>query len=137
MQRFIERERPRVTLWYHQALRIVVKSDGDPKLERLYSAPQRPAARRPCRATTAPRSRGRTTPSPATPRSWSSCPAERCRRPACAGHANAVLALARAVAPPREVAEADPVRRASASADMATTRSATTASTTTACATRA
>ena len=38
MQRFIERERPRVTLWYHQALRIVVKSTGDPVLERLYSA---------------------------------------------------------------------------------------------------
>jgi len=37
MQRFIERERPRVTLWYHQALRIVVRSDGDPALERLYS----------------------------------------------------------------------------------------------------
>ena len=38
MQRFIERERPRVTLWYHQALQIVVKSTGDPVLERLYSA---------------------------------------------------------------------------------------------------
>ena len=37
MQRFIERERPRVTLWYHQALNMVVKSDGDPALERLYS----------------------------------------------------------------------------------------------------
>ena len=30
MQRFVERERPRVTLWYHQALRMVVKSTGDP-----------------------------------------------------------------------------------------------------------
>ena len=38
MQRFVERERPRVTLWYHQALRMVVKSTGDAKLERLYSA---------------------------------------------------------------------------------------------------
>src|SRR5918995_2864351 len=38
MQRFIEREGPRVTLWYHQALRIVVKSTGDPVVERLYSA---------------------------------------------------------------------------------------------------
>ena len=37
MQRFIERERPRVTLWYHQALTLVVKSAGDPKLQRLYS----------------------------------------------------------------------------------------------------
>ena len=34
---FVERERPRVTLWYHQALRIVVRSTGDAKLERLYS----------------------------------------------------------------------------------------------------
>jgi murein peptide amidase A len=34
---FIDQERPRVTLWYHQALRIVVKSGGDPRLERLYS----------------------------------------------------------------------------------------------------
>ncbi len=37
ISRFIARERPRVTLWYHQALRIVVHSDGDPFLERLYS----------------------------------------------------------------------------------------------------
>jgi N-acetylmuramoyl-L-alanine amidase len=37
MQRFVRRERPRVTLWYHQALRMVVKSAGDPVLERLIS----------------------------------------------------------------------------------------------------
>ena len=37
LQRFIERERPRVTLWYHQALRMVVTADGDPALERLYA----------------------------------------------------------------------------------------------------
>jgi hypothetical protein len=37
MQHFIERERPRVTLWYHQALTMVVRSAGDPVLERLYS----------------------------------------------------------------------------------------------------
>ena len=37
IQRFVERHRPRITLWYHQALRMVVKSTGDPKLERLYS----------------------------------------------------------------------------------------------------
>jgi murein peptide amidase A len=37
IQRFVERERPRITLWYHQALRMVVKSTGDAKLERLYS----------------------------------------------------------------------------------------------------
>jgi N-acetylmuramoyl-L-alanine amidase len=34
---FIERERPRVTLWYHQALSIVVKGGADGRLERLYS----------------------------------------------------------------------------------------------------
>ena len=33
----MERVRPRVTLWYHQALGIVVRSEGDPVLERLYS----------------------------------------------------------------------------------------------------
>jgi beta-N-acetylhexosaminidase len=37
IQRFVERERPRVTLWYHQALRMVVKSAGDAKLQRLYA----------------------------------------------------------------------------------------------------
>ena len=37
LQRFIERERPRVTLWYHQALRMVVTAGGDPALERLYA----------------------------------------------------------------------------------------------------
>jgi N-acetylmuramoyl-L-alanine amidase len=35
--RLAERIRPRVTLWYHQALRMVVRSAGDPALERLYS----------------------------------------------------------------------------------------------------
>ncbi len=37
MMRFIEREQPRVSLWYHQALRMVVKAEGDPELERMYS----------------------------------------------------------------------------------------------------
>jgi N-acetylmuramoyl-L-alanine amidase len=37
LQRFVERERPRITLWYHQALRMVVRSTGDPALERLYA----------------------------------------------------------------------------------------------------
>ncbi|MGH2741523.1 MAG: DUF2817 domain-containing protein, partial [Thermoleophilaceae bacterium] len=37
IQRFVERERPRVTLWYHEALRMVVKSTGDPSLERIYA----------------------------------------------------------------------------------------------------
>ena len=33
----IERIRPRVTIWYHQALRIVVRSPGDLTLQRSYS----------------------------------------------------------------------------------------------------
>jgi hypothetical protein len=35
--RFIARVRPRVTLWYHQALGIVVRSAGDAVLERMYA----------------------------------------------------------------------------------------------------
>jgi N-acetylmuramoyl-L-alanine amidase len=102
LQRFIERERPRVTLWYHQALRIVVKSGGDPKLERLYSARSGLPRKR------LPRYHG-------TAVSWQNhtfagdtafvvelpggaLPPAGARR-----HASAVLALARAVAPPREV----------------------------------
>src|SRR5215216_1894113 len=102
MQRFIERERPRVTLWYHQALRMVVKSTGDPVLERLYASRSGLARR------SLPRYHG-------TAVSWQNhtfagdsafvvelpggaLPAAGVRR-----HATAVLALARAVAPPREV----------------------------------
>jgi N-acetylmuramoyl-L-alanine amidase len=35
--RLIERIEPRVSVWYHQALRMVVRSSGDPALERIYS----------------------------------------------------------------------------------------------------
>lgn len=35
---FVERVRPRVTIWYHQALNQIVQAAGDPKLEKLYSA---------------------------------------------------------------------------------------------------
>jgi beta-N-acetylhexosaminidase len=107
MQRFIERERPRVTLWYHQALRIVVKSTGDPKLERLYSR----RSGLPRRAL--PRYHG-------TAISWQNdsfqgdtafvvelpggaLPESGVRR-----HTRTVLALARAIAPPREVAKPIP-----------------------------
>src|SRR5215210_6280570 len=102
MQRFIERERPRVTLWYHQALHIVVKSTGDPVLERLY-VPRR----------SLPRYHG-------TAVSWQNhsfpgdsafvvelpggpLPSTGVRR-----HANAVLALARAIAPPRVLSKPIP-----------------------------
>ena len=102
LQRFVERERPRVTLWYHQALRMVVQGAGDPALERLYS-----------RASGLPRRRLPAYHGTAT--SWQNTtfggdtafvvelpggalPAAGVRR-----HAAAVHALARAIAPPRTV----------------------------------
>jgi hypothetical protein len=102
LMRFVERERPRVTLWYHQALRMVVKSTGDPVLERMYSRRSGLPRRR------LPRYHG-------TAVSWQNTtfggdtsfvvelpggplPAAGVRR-----HARAALALARAVAPPRVV----------------------------------
>jgi N-acetylmuramoyl-L-alanine amidase len=117
MQSFVERERPRVTLWYHQALRMVVKSTGDAKLERLYSA------RSGLPRKSLPRYHG-------TAVSWQNhgfpgdtafvvelpggaLPAAGVRR-----HAGAVLALARAIAPPREVAKPIPFG-AERRADMA------------------
>ena len=107
MQSFIERERPRVTVWYHQALRIVVKSTGDAKLERLYSS----KSGLPRRAL--PRYHG-------TAISWQNktFPGDTAfvvelpggaLPPAGVGrHAGAVLALTRAIAPPREVAKPIP-----------------------------
>jgi N-acetylmuramoyl-L-alanine amidase len=117
MQSFIERERPRVSLWYHQALRMVVKSTGDPKLERLYSVRSGLPRR------SLPRYHG-------TAVSWQNhsftgdsafvvelpggaLPGAGVRR-----HANAVLALARAIAPAREVAKPIPFPPAR-KADMA------------------
>jgi N-acetylmuramoyl-L-alanine amidase len=117
MQRFVERERPRVTLWYHQALHIVVKSTGDPVLERLY------AARSGLPRRSLPRYHG-------TAVSWQNhsfpgdsafvvelpggpLPSAGVRR-----HANSVLALARAIAPPREVSKPIPFD-AERKADMA------------------
>jgi N-acetylmuramoyl-L-alanine amidase len=102
VMRFVERERPRVTLWYHQALEMVVKSTGDPVLERLYARRSGLPRRR------LPRYHG-------TAVSWQNTtfggdtsfvielpagplPAAGARR-----HTRATLALARAVAPPRVV----------------------------------
>jgi len=107
LQRFVERERPRVTIWYHQALRMVVKSAGDPRLERLYS-----------RVSGLPRRRLPAYHGTAT--SWQNAsfagdtafvvelpggplPPAGVRR-----HTAAVLATARAVAPPRVVAKPIP-----------------------------
>ena len=117
MQSFIERERPRVSLWYHQALRIVVKSTGDPKLERLYSARSGLPRR------SLPRYHG-------TAISWQNhtfagdsafvveLPGGALPAAGVSRHARAVLALAKAIAPPREVAK--PIQYTSArKADMA------------------
>jgi N-acetylmuramoyl-L-alanine amidase len=107
IQRFVERERPRITLWYHQALRMVVKSTGDPALERLYSRRSELPRKR------LPRYHG-------TAVSWQNTsfrgdtafvvelpggalPAAGVRR-----HARAVLAVAGAVAPPRVVSKPIP-----------------------------
>jgi beta-N-acetylhexosaminidase len=107
MQRFIEREQPRVTLWYHQALRIVVESTGDAKLERLYSVRSGLPRR------SLPRYHG-------TAISWQNhtftgdtafvveLPGGALPPAGVTRHTRAVLALARAVAPPREVAKPIP-----------------------------
>jgi N-acetylmuramoyl-L-alanine amidase len=100
IQRFVERERPRVTLWYHQAMNLVVKSAGDARLQRLYS-----------RLSGLPR---RQLPAyHGTVSSWQNStfggdtafvvelPAGRLPATGVRRHAHAVLALARAVAPPR------------------------------------
>ena len=117
MQNFVERERPRVTLWYHQALRMVVKSTGDPKLERLY------AARSELPRRSLPRYHG-------TAISWQNhtfagdsafvveLPGGSLTAAGVTRHARAVLALARAIAPPREVAKPIPYT-AERKADMA------------------
>ena len=107
MQRFIERERPRVSVWYHQALDMVVKSTGDARLERRYSArsglPRRSLARYHGTAVswqnhTFPGDTAFVVELPA-----GALPPSAVRR-----HAGAVLALAQAVAPPREVAKPIP-----------------------------
>jgi N-acetylmuramoyl-L-alanine amidase len=107
IQRFVERERPRVTLWYHQALRMVVKSTGDAALERLYSRRSGLPRRR------LPRYHG-------TAVSWQNTSfrgdtafvVELPGGPPAAGtvhrHARAALSLARAVAPPRVVSRPIP-----------------------------
>ena len=107
MQSFIERERPRVTLWYHQALRIVVKSTGDPKLERLYSSKSGlPRRALPRYHGTAISWQNKTFPGDSAfvvELPGGALPPAGVRR-----HAGAVLALARAIAPPREVARPIP-----------------------------
>jgi N-acetylmuramoyl-L-alanine amidase len=107
MQSFVERERPRVTLWYHQALRIVVKSTGDAKLERLYSArsglPRKALPRYHGTAVSWQNKTFRGDSAFVVELPGGALPAAGVRR-----HAGAVLAVARAIAPPREVAKPIP-----------------------------
>jgi N-acetylmuramoyl-L-alanine amidase len=96
----VRRLRPRITVWYHQHLRIVVRAGGDPALQLLYSR------RSGLRLHRLPRY-------PGTAIGWQNhefpgdtamvveLPAGRLSPREVARHAAAVLALARAVAPPR------------------------------------
>jgi beta-N-acetylhexosaminidase len=98
---FIRRVRPRVTVWYHQHLRLVDRSGGDPALQRLYS-----------RRSGLPR--GRAGRLPGTASRWQNhtfprdsafvveLPAGSLSAAATRRHARAVGALAQAVAPPDE-----------------------------------
>ena len=102
LAKLVERVRPRVTVWYHQQLRLVDRSGGDRALERLYARrsglPYRPIA-----------------PLPGTATSWQNhsypgdsafvveLPPGPLDRAGTGRHARAVLAVARAVAPPRVV----------------------------------
>ena len=97
---FVARERPRVTVYYHQHLRLVDRSGGDRFLERLYAARSGLPYRR-------------IPPLPGTATSWQNhrfrgdsafvveLPRGRLSPANVDRHARAVLALARAVAPPR------------------------------------
>src|SRR5204863_3711437 len=97
---FIKRIKPRVTIWYHQHLRLVTRTGGDPKLERLYARrvglPHR-----------------RLTFIPGTATGWENhtflgstafvveLPAGRLSARGVRRHSGAVLAVAGAIAPPR------------------------------------
>ncbi len=102
MARLIRRVRPRVTVWYHQHMRLVDRSGGDPYLERLYAQHSRLPYKR-------------IAPLPGTATSWQNSafpddsafvvelPAGRLDGRGVVRHAGAVAALVRAVAPPRVV----------------------------------
>jgi len=98
----IRRVQPRVTVWYHQHMRLVDRSGGDPYLERLYAQQTRLPYRR-------------IAPLPGTATSWQNSvfprdsafvvelPAGRLDRSSVNRHAGAIGSIARAIAPPRVV----------------------------------
>jgi N-acetylmuramoyl-L-alanine amidase len=98
--RLIRRIKPRVTIWYHQQMRLVDRSDGDTKLSRLYAR----------RARLPHREIGFL---PGTATSWQArtvrgstpfvveLPAGRLSSASVRRHARAVGSVARAIAPPR------------------------------------
>ena len=102
LARLVERVRPRVTVWYHQHMRLVDRSGGDPFLGRLYARHSGLPYRR-------------IAPLPGTATSWQNhafprdsafvveLPAGRLDVAARRRHAGAVVAVAGAVAPPRVV----------------------------------
>ena len=130
LQSFIERIQPRVTLWYHQALRMIVKSEGDPALERLYS-----------RASGLPRRRLPAYPGTAV--SWQNhrfsddtafvveLPGGRLPAGGVARHARAVKAVAQGGGPAAGGAAPNPLRPSNASRRCGPTPGDTTGSTTT------
>jgi N-acetylmuramoyl-L-alanine amidase len=100
----IERVHPRVTLWYHQALRQVVRSHGDPKLQRLYS--QRsglPLKRYPGAALHGTATGWQNQVFPRDSAFVVELPGGRLSGAGVRRHAGAVQAVAKAVAPPRVV----------------------------------
>ncbi|MGH2714483.1 MAG: N-acetylmuramoyl-L-alanine amidase, partial [Thermoleophilaceae bacterium] len=107
IQRFVERERPRVTLWYHEALRMVVKSTGDPSLERIYARrsglPRRSLPRYHGTAVSWQNTTFRADTSFVVELPGAPLPVRLARR-----HARAALSLARAVAPPHVVSKPIP-----------------------------
>jgi N-acetylmuramoyl-L-alanine amidase len=102
LESFIRRIKPRVTIWYHQALTIVVKSKGDPKLQRLYSRLSGlPWRKLPAYHGTAVSWQNHTF--PGNTAFVVELPAGKLSKASVGRHARAVLAEARAVAPPHIV----------------------------------
>jgi hypothetical protein len=103
----VRRVRPRVTLYYHQMLRLVDRGGGDRFLERLYARrsglPYRAYPPQPGSAT-----RWQNHTFPRDTATVIELPAGALSRRGVARHAGAVLALARAIAPPREVSRPIP-----------------------------